>query len=201
MILMFYYRRASPKRCNDTTEVEYGGGGHRTRLRNDLKDQLVCLWGAPLPPYIKEQGGGRPALEGRAKGGGVLLPVGVGLPFPSPTRFGEGEGKERERERERGAAPPPPCPIRTPHGGGAPPPGAALSLPSWPIMAHYFPGGSGNPFRHSGIIRNHSEPFRCPNIAVQYINLYVSTISTLLVMSVISSGTPNSFGTSKYTNS
>src|SRR4051812_40799165 len=54
-ILMFYYRRASPKRCNNTTEVDYGGGGHRTRLRNDLKDQLVSV-GCPLPPYIKEQG-------------------------------------------------------------------------------------------------------------------------------------------------
>ena len=34
-ILMFYYRRASPKRCDNMTEVDYGGGGHRTRLRND----------------------------------------------------------------------------------------------------------------------------------------------------------------------
>src|SRR3954471_21395302 len=48
-ILMCYRRRASPKRCDNMTEVEYGGGGHRTRLRNDLKDQLVCLWGAPWP--------------------------------------------------------------------------------------------------------------------------------------------------------
>src|SRR3954466_3089977 len=48
-ILMFYYRRASPKRCNNMTEVEYGGGGHRTRLRNDLKDQLVCLEVPPCP--------------------------------------------------------------------------------------------------------------------------------------------------------
>src|SRR3954465_14340725 len=76
-ILMFYYRRASPKRCNNMTEVEYGGGGHRTRLRNDLKDQLVSR-GAPLPPYIKEQGGG----GGRPRRGaprGVLLPPGVGF--------------------------------------------------------------------------------------------------------------------------
>ena len=58
-MMMFYQCRASPKHRNDMTEVEYGGGGHRTRLR-DLKDQLLCLWGAPLPPYIKEQGG-RPA--------------------------------------------------------------------------------------------------------------------------------------------
>src|SRR3954470_15297642 len=48
-ILMNYRRRASPKHCDNMTEVEYGGGGHRTRLRNDLKDQLVCLWGAPCP--------------------------------------------------------------------------------------------------------------------------------------------------------
>ena len=34
--MMFYRRRASPKHRNDMTEVEYGGGGHRTRLRNDL---------------------------------------------------------------------------------------------------------------------------------------------------------------------
>ena len=51
-ILMFYRRRASPKHRYNMTEVEYGGGGHRTRLRNDHEDQLVCLWGAP-PPYIK----------------------------------------------------------------------------------------------------------------------------------------------------
>ena len=28
-------------------EVEFGGRGHRTRLRKDLKDQLVCL---EVPP-------------------------------------------------------------------------------------------------------------------------------------------------------
>ena len=39
--------------------------------------------------------------------------------------------------------------------------------------------------------RTHSKPIRCPNIAFQYIDLYVSTISRLLVMSVITSGTPN----------
>ena len=34
-ILMFYRRRASPKHRYDMTEVEYGGGGHRTWIRND----------------------------------------------------------------------------------------------------------------------------------------------------------------------
>ena len=60
-ILMFYHRRASPKHRYNMTEVEYSGWGHRTRLRNDHEDQLVCL-GVPLPPYIKEHGeeAGRP---------------------------------------------------------------------------------------------------------------------------------------------
>ena len=43
-----YRRRASPKHRYDVTEVDYGGGGHRTRLR-EINDQLVCLWGAPFP--------------------------------------------------------------------------------------------------------------------------------------------------------
>src|SRR3954469_23408692 len=82
MILMFYRRRASPKHCYNIIE-DCGGGGHRTRLI-DLKDQLLCLE-VPLPPYIKEQGGGRP---------------GGGAPRRSPTptgsrtivQLGEGEG-------------------------------------------------------------------------------------------------------------
>ena len=34
-MMMFSRRRASPKLRDNMTEVEYGGGGHRTRLRND----------------------------------------------------------------------------------------------------------------------------------------------------------------------
>ena len=65
----------------------------------DLCDQLLCLE-VPLPLYIKEQGGGRPALVG-APERGILLLVGVGfLPFLL------GGGKEgREREGKGGAAP------------------------------------------------------------------------------------------------
>ena len=37
-MMMFYRRRASPKLRDDMTEVEYGGGGYRTRL----KDQINC---------------------------------------------------------------------------------------------------------------------------------------------------------------
>src|SRR4051812_441836 len=100
---MFYYRRASPKRCNNMTEVEYGGGGHRTRLRNDLKDQLVCLE-VPLPPYIKAQGGG----GGRPRGGapGSPTPTGSRIPPKPSWNMIHRRGKERERERERGAPPP-----------------------------------------------------------------------------------------------
>ena len=35
-MIMFYRRRASPKLRDDMSEVEYGGWGHCTRLRNDL---------------------------------------------------------------------------------------------------------------------------------------------------------------------
>src|SRR3954465_14126720 len=76
-ILMYYRRTASPKNRDNMTEVEYGGGGHRTRLRNDHVDQL-CVLGCPLPPYIKEQGGGGGWPRGACQGG-VLLPPGVGL--------------------------------------------------------------------------------------------------------------------------
>ena len=48
-MMMFYRRRALPKLRDDMTEVEYGGGGHRTRLRNDLEDQLVCHGVSPCP--------------------------------------------------------------------------------------------------------------------------------------------------------
>ena len=48
-MMMFYRRRASPKLRDDMTEVEYGGGGHRTRLRNDHEDQLVCPRVPPCP--------------------------------------------------------------------------------------------------------------------------------------------------------
>ena len=82
------------------TEVDYGGGGHRTRL----KDQLInlCVYGVPPPPYIKERRRGR-AAPPMARPGGVLLPPGVGFP-PSLVGLGENEGGERE-EGKGGAAP------------------------------------------------------------------------------------------------
>ena len=77
-ILMYYRRRASPKLYNDMTEVEFGGRGHRTRLRNDLKDQLVCLGVSPASVYKGAKGRGLAGQGGRARR--VLLPLGVGFP-------------------------------------------------------------------------------------------------------------------------
>src|SRR3954462_9781528 len=130
---MFYRRRASPKHHNDMTEVEYGGGGHRTGLRNDHEDQLVCPWGAPLPPYIKEQGRRRSALGGgRAKGS----PTPTGSRTPSfLVQLGEGgKGGKWRRKGERGRAPNPLSNSDWAWEGRAPPPG---SFPLKPIKAQY----------------------------------------------------------------
>ena len=91
--MMFYRRRASPKHRYNIIKVDYGGGGHHTRLR-DPRDQLPCLWGAPLPPSLvavgeKERGGEEKGKGGctpcpiRTRGGGVhLLPFGLSPLFP-----------------------------------------------------------------------------------------------------------------------
>ena len=79
-MMMFYRRRASPKHCNGMIEVEFGGRGHRTWLRNDLKDQLVCLEVPPASVY-KGAKGERCASQEEGAGGVLLLP-GVGLPPP-----------------------------------------------------------------------------------------------------------------------
>ena len=76
-------------------------------------------------------------------------------------------------------------------GGGA---AAPCGLPPLFPMAHVgpiVPPGFPITPRHSDKYPNHSKPFRCRNIVVQYIDIYVSTISRLLIMSPISSGTPN----------
>ena len=143
----------------------------------------------PLPPYIKEQGGrcGRP---GGSAPGGVLLPPGVGLlPFRCWIRR---RGGKRWRRRRKGGRRLPLLVLFGLGGRGARP------LPWPPLListkAHYgpfTPGGvpvtPGSPVKS----RFHPENFRYPNIGFQYINLHVSTISRLLVMSVITSGTPN----------
>ena len=151
-------------------------------------------WGAPLPPYIKEQGEeGRPRRRRRAQGGS---------PTPTGSRtppFLVGVGEEKGEGEGRKGAPPSLVQFGLVHGEGC-------GHPLGPFSP--FPYGPLRPntnSRNSPVFQkkypNHSEPFRCPNIVVQYIDLYVSTISRLLVMSLISSRTPNSFGTSKQINS
>ena len=66
-VMMFYRRRASPKHRYDMTEVDYCGGGHRTRLR-EINDQLVCLWGAPSPVYKGVEEGEEAGLLGAPQG-------------------------------------------------------------------------------------------------------------------------------------
>ena len=84
------------------TEVEYGGVGHRTRLRD--QEINCCVYGVPHAPVYKgaRGGGGRPGRG--ALRGGVLLPLGVGL-LPFLVGVGDREGKGEE-EKERGGRPP-----------------------------------------------------------------------------------------------
>src|SRR5215216_139497 len=112
-------------------------------------------------------------MEGeRGKGEGVGEGKGGGAPFPNPIR------------------PPPLWGAHQPLVGWL----ASLLWPIWPIS---FPWGSST----SVCTRYIPEPFRCPNTTFQYINLYLLTISRLLVMSVISSGTPNKLRSAKTHNS
>ena len=128
-MMMFYRRRALPKHRFDIIEVDYGGGGHRTRL-GDPRDQLLCLHGVPPPPFIKEW------RRGRAD---PLLWRALGSPTPTGSRtppFLVGVGEEREKEK--GAAP---LVQFGPEGGCAPPSFWPLSsIPVWPNKAHILPG-------------------------------------------------------------
>ena len=132
-MMMFYQRRASPKLRDDMTEVEYGGGGHRTRLKINL-----CVYGVPPPPYIKEGRRGPAGHKGRAQGGN---------PTPSRSRFPPflvQVGEEGRRGRGRGKEGPRPLPKSNSDSSwrGAPPPGLLPSLsPVRPTKAQYFPGG------------------------------------------------------------
>ena len=65
-MMMLYRCRSWPKHRYSIIEVDYDGGGHHTRL----KDQLInlCLWGAPLPVYKGVEEGEGPALLGAPQG-------------------------------------------------------------------------------------------------------------------------------------
>ena len=68
---------------------------------------------------------------------------------------------------------------------------AAPPSPSCPMRPVSFAGVPGTPSGYPICTRYHPEYFRCLNPIILYINLYLSTISRLLVMSVITCGTPN----------
>ena len=99
----------------------------------------LCVLGCPLPPYIKEQGGGRPAPVGRARRRSPPPSRSRTPPFPIPTRRGNGSG----RGRRKGGRPPLLVQFGPEGEGRAACPRPALSLST---KAHYFSrGGSGNP--------------------------------------------------------
>ena len=79
------------------TEVDYGGGGHRTRL----KDQLInlCVHGVPLASVYKGGEEGRPAGPRGAPKCGVLLGLQVLVGVHQE------EGREKEGEGGKGAGP------------------------------------------------------------------------------------------------
>ena len=168
---------------------------------NTAKRLYVVLWVAPLATYIKEGGGGgRPRRVAPIGGVQLGFPILVGVPF----LFQEGrEGRSRRGRRKEGGAAHSLVQFGPAHWGGGmrPPLEALLSFPVWPIKAHYFPRRIPVTLRYSEKYPNHSEPFRCPIRAFQYIKLYLSIISRLLVMSVITSGLRTTFGTSKHINS
>ena len=74
-MMMFYRRRASPKHRYNMIEVDYGGGGHRTRLRD--QEINCCVYGVPPAPIYKGARGEAAGQGGGCAKGGVLLPPGV----------------------------------------------------------------------------------------------------------------------------
>ena len=113
------------------TEVDYGGGGHRTRLRN--QEINWCVYGVPPSPVYKGVEEGADQGGWRALSGGVQPQPGVGLP---PFLLGVGEGRKRKEGGRKGG--PAPLPIRIGLGGAHPLP---CSFPLLSTKAHIPPGG------------------------------------------------------------
>ena len=98
-MMMFYRRRASPKHRYDIIEVDYGGGGHHTRLRD--QEINCCVYGVPPSVYKgEEEEGADQGEEARPRGGN---PTPSRIPPSFLVQVGEGkEGKEKEKEGEGG---------------------------------------------------------------------------------------------------
>ena len=126
----------------------------------------------------------------------------------SPSLFGvREEGRRRcppflslmRRERQEG----PPLPFPSPRAGqpreGVHQPLCGLVCPPlWPIRPIHLPGVPGTPSGDPISTQCTPKLFRCLNTIILYINFYLSTISRLLIMSVISSGTPNNIRSPTY---
>ena len=163
------------------TEVDYGGEGHRTQL----KDQLInmCIWGAPSPVYKGVEEGDRPALLGAPQGEDSN---------PSKSRSRR-VGRRRERKGKGSAAP---------HLVQFGLDGEGCGHPLRPFSP--FPYGPLRPntnSRNSPVLRKIPESlgtFPMSEYSHPIYDLYVSTILRLLVMFVISSGTPNNLRSPKH---
>ena len=87
--------------------------------------------------------------------------------------------------------PKPPGHVGIGEGGAQPLSGLVCPFPFGPLGPPTLAGAPETPFGHAGHSLVPPEHFRTPIPFVQYINLHRRTIPELLVMSGISSGTPN----------
>ena len=103
-----------------------------------------CVYGVPLPPYIKEQGRRRPALGGARQGSRIPTPSRSRFP-PFLVQLGEGgKGGKGRKKGEGGRAPNPLSNSDWAWEGRMPPPGCCLSFPLRPIKAQYSSSYSRN---------------------------------------------------------
>src|SRR3954467_945218 len=65
-MMMFYRRRALPKHRYSIIEVDYGGGGNRTRLKDQLMNCCVSRV-PPAPVYKGARGERRSSRRGRTR--------------------------------------------------------------------------------------------------------------------------------------
>ena len=152
-------------------------GGRSSQRRRPSRRNPTWGPSQAAPPFFliwsagKGRGGWRPSLSflpWEGKAGGASPPM-----FPSLGMSKQVEGRTSPLV---GWSVPPFGPLSPELAGGVP-----GTPPSDPIPSRYVP-------KH----------FRCPNTIILYVNLYLSTISRLLIMSMISSGTSNNIRSPKH---